>query len=125
MFYITISLATLLLFLDTKWVYIRRQEIKELIKKLWIKIKPFMTWRILVCYLPWWGLASGWAYFCAAFCHGWLRAVSITWLAILYMPWCPEKVVTIPLTIWLHKKLFPKHSVAQLNEVLEKEKSKK
>jgi hypothetical protein len=38
------------------------------------------------------------------------------------MPWCPEKLITIPATIWLHKKLFPKHSTATLDTLLANEK---
>lgn len=94
---------------------------KNLIKKLWTIIKPFLTWRILVCYLPVYFISTGWAYIASVFARGWLQAFAISWLAFLWMPFCPEKLITIPITIWLHKKLFPNHSTAQLDEVLEKE----
>ena len=97
-----------------------------IIKELFIKyIKPFCTWRILVCYLPFWFLASGWAWLFSFIGKGWLRGIAISWLTFLWMPFCPEKLITIPLAIWLHKKIFPKHSTTSLDEMLEKEKNNK
>lgn len=88
-------------------------------------IKPFLTWRILICYLPFWFLATGWAWLFSVIGRGWLRGAAITWLGILWLPICPEKVVTIPLAIWLHTKIFPKHSVPKvLTETLKNEKQK-
>lgn len=95
---------------------------RELLLKLWRVIKPFLTWRILVIYLPIWFIVSGWAVAGVFIGRGWFRAISITWQAILWMPWCPEKLLTIPLTIWIHKKIFPKHSTSSLEKALEKEK---
>lgn len=92
--------------------------------KAWLHIKPFLTWRILICYLPFWFIASGWAWLFSIIGHGWIRGVAIGWLTFLWMPWCPEKLITIPLAIWLHKKLFPRHSTAHLDQLLEKEKAK-
>lgn len=55
--------------------------------------------------------------------NSWWKAIGGGWLAFLCMPWCPEKLITIPLAIWLHKKLFPKHSTKDLDNILEKEKA--
>ena len=97
----------------------------ETLKRLFITyIKPFLTWRILVCYLPFWFLATGWAWLFSFIGKGWFRAVAISWLTFLWMPWCPEKLITIPLAIWLHKKLFPKHSTAHFDNMLKEEKEK-
>ena len=88
-------------------------------------VKPFLTWRILVCYLPFWFLATGWAWLFSIVGKGWIKGVAIGWLAFLWLPCCPEKLITIPLSIWLHTKLFPKHSIPKtLTSTLEKEKSK-
>ena len=95
---------------------------KKFILKIWYTIKPFLTWRILVCYLPVYFISTGWAYLASVFASGWLQGVAIGWLAFLWMPFCPEKLVTIPITIWVHKKLFPKQSCNELYKVLEKEK---
>lgn len=104
-----------------KQVYRHFQDLRQLFVTY---IKPFLTWRILVCYLPFWFLATGWAWVFSAIGRGWLRGAAITWLGILWLPICPEKVVTIPLAIWLHKKLFPNHSTAHLDKMLEEEKKK-
>ena len=95
---------------------------KKFTLKIWCTIKPFLTWRILVCYLPVYFISTGWAYLASVFASGWLQGVAIGWLAFLWMPFCPEKLVTIPITIWIHKKLFPKQSCTELYKVLEKEK---
>lgn len=87
-------------------------------------IKPFLTWRILIIYLPIWFIVSGWSMVGIAIGKGWFRTVAISWQAFLWMPFCPEKLVTIPLTIWLHTKIFPNHSTANLDEVLKQEKEK-
>lgn len=39
------------------------------------------------------------------------------------MPFAPEKLITIPLAIWLHKKLFPNRATTDLDSILEKEKA--
>ena len=92
---------------------------------IWLYIKPFLTWRIIVCYLPFWFLATGWAWVFSVIGKGWFRGVAIGWLTFLWMPWCPEKLITIPLAIWLHTKIFPNHSTPHiLNKHLEEEKSK-
>lgn len=106
--------------------FIIRRTIKyrHIFYKIWLYIKPFLTWRILVCYLPFWFLASGWAWLFSVIGKGVLRGIAIGWLTFLWMPWCPEKLITIPLAIWLHKKLFPRHSTAALDQMLEKEKKK-
>ena len=95
-----------------------------MLKKLWLKIKPFLTWRILICYLPFWFIASGWTYIALAIGNAWWKTIAGVWLAWLWTPFCPEKLITIPLTIWLHKKIFPNKSTTELDGILEKEKRK-
>lgn len=85
-------------------------------------IRPFLTWRIIICYLPFWFLFTGWTYVVIATGPTWLRAIGSSWLTWMCMPWCPEKLITIPATIWVHKKLFPKHSTATLDSLLANEK---
>lgn len=105
-------------------VFILRKIIKYgLLSKAIKIIKPFLSWRILVCYLPFWFLFTGWTYVALAIGNTWWKTASGVWLAWMWMPWCPEKLITIPLTIWLHKKLFPRHSTSDLDSMLEKEKA--
>lgn len=95
---------------------------KRVLTKLWKTIKPFLTWRILICYLPFWMLFTGWTYVALAIGNAWWKTAAGVWLAWMWMPWCPEKLITIPLTIWLHKILFPNKSTTELDRILEKEK---
>lgn len=105
-------------------VFILRKIIKYgLLSKAIKIIKPFLSWRILVCYLPFWFVFTGWTYVALAIGNTWWKTASGVWLAWMWMPWCPEKLITIPLTIWLHKKLFPRHSTSELDSMLEKEKA--
>jgi len=97
----------------------------EFFKYIFLKyIKPFCTWRILVCYFPFWFIATGWAYVVVWLKITWLRGAALGWLAFMWLPFSQEKMITIPLTIWLHKKLFPKHSTSNLEIILEKKKGK-
>ena len=105
-------------------LFIIRKTIRYgLLSKAITIIKPFLSWRILVCYLPFWFIFTGWTYVALAIGNAWWKTASGVWLAWMWMPWCPEKLITIPLTIWLHKKLFPKHSTSDLDDMLNKEKA--
>ena len=83
-------------------------------KRLWTKIKtyisPFLNWRILVIYLPIWFLMSGWTYlfiYLGTRHHvGWMLAAGTFWATILWLPFTPEKLITVPLTLYLYVKLF-------------------
>ena len=99
--------------------------VKQLTKyeKIIIKyVLPFLSWRIIVCYLPFWFIFTGWTYVAVAIGNTWWKTVASSWLAWMFMPWCPEKLITIPATIWLHKKIFPRHSTAELDKLLADEK---
>ena len=113
-----ITIATNLLIINFVTIFRQREWLVQLFKKY---IKPFLTWRILIIYLPIWFIVSGWSMVGIAIGRGWFRAVSISWQTFLWMPFCPEKLITIPLTIWLHTKIFPNHSITSLSEVLERE----
>ena len=83
-------------------------------KKIWNKIiiylKPFLDWKFLVSYLIPFSLINGWAwvgtFLLPIIGSNWFTIAASTWLAILWMPWTPEKLVTIPMAIWIHHLLF-------------------
>ena len=83
-------------------------------KKIWTKIKiylrPFLDWKFLVSYLIPFSLINGWAwvgtFLLPIIGSNWFTIAASTWLAILWMPWTPEKLVTIPMAIWIHHLLF-------------------
>lgn len=81
-------------------------------KRLWNKIKtyiaPFLNWRILIIYVPIWFIMSGWTYlfiYLGTRHHvGWMLAAGTFWATILWLPFTPEKLITIPLTLLIYVK---------------------
>jgi len=37
---------------------------------------------------------------------GWLRGVALTYIGLLWLPFTPEKLITIPLAFYIQKVLF-------------------
>lgn len=58
-----------------------------------------------------WLITNGWSYIGAALGPllgwEWLTAVSAAYLAMLWFPFTPEKILTALIAIWLLKKLYP------------------
>ena len=56
-------------------------------------------------------ITNGWAYILLGlgilFKWTWAEAVGSGYLAILWMPWTPEKLITIPIAIFLIHLIFP------------------
>ncbi len=85
-----------------------KKSLKEKIKEfVWFIVNP----RLLFCFAIAWFITNGWSY--AMFGIGtyfgitWMMAVSGTYLAFLWIPFTPEKVVTFAISIALLKWLFP------------------
>ena len=70
------------------------------------KIKPFMKPTLAISFMLAWFLTNGWAYLLAALGTGWVRAVALTYISILWLPFTPEKLITIPLAFFIQKLLF-------------------
>ena len=81
-------------------------------KRLKIYLKPFLNLKFLLSFGVAWIITNGWAYICLGIATigkiGWLQIVSSSYIAILYLPFTIEKIVTIPLAIFLQQILFPK-----------------
>ena len=83
-------------------------------KRLWTKIKtyisPFLNWRILIIYVPIWFIMSGWTYlfiYLGTRYHiSWMLASGTFWATILWLPITPEKLITIPLTLFIYMRVF-------------------
>ena len=75
-------------------------------------LKSIANPRFLVCFGVAWMITNGWAYillgFGAYFGIEWMTAVSGIYLAFLWLPFTPEKLITIPLAIALLRFFFPK-----------------
>lgn len=81
------------------WLYFEWQLYKH-------KIKPYLKPTLLVSFLLAWFITNGWSYLLIIIGKGWLRAVAITYAGILWLPFTPEKLITIPLALWLQKIIF-------------------
>lgn len=81
------------------WLYFEWQVYKD-------KIKPYLKPSIGISFFLAWMITNGWAYILIATGTGWVRTIAITYAGILWLPFTPEKVITIPLAFWIQKKLF-------------------
>ena len=82
---------------------------KEKIKKIILFIaNP----RLLLCFGIAWMVTNGWSYvlfaFGVMFDISWMAAIAGAYLAALWAPFTPEKILTVIISIWLLKILFPK-----------------
>ena len=99
--------------------------IKEKFKKLLeFLLKP----RFLLCFGLAWMITNGWCYIFIGvgsyYNIGWMFYVGTTYLAFLWLPITPEKIVTIPLAIAFLKLLFPrdKYTLGVLVDMYQKAK---
>lgn len=100
---------------------------EHLLKKIKTYIAPFLNWRILIIYVPIWFIMSGWTYL---FIYlgtkhgvGWMLAAGTFWATVLWLPITPEKLITIPLTLYLYVKLFGHKESEKLERMLVEAKS--
>lgn len=81
---------------------------KQNIKK-WLQF--FTNPRLLLCIAIAWMITNGWSYIALAigtyFQINWLIAVSGSYIAFLWLPISPEKIVTLAISIFLLKRIFP------------------
>lgn len=99
---------------------------KEKLKKV---LQFLLNPRLLLCFVIAWLITNGWSYilfgFGTYFQIGWMIAVSSAYLAFLWLPISPEKVVTLGLALVLLKFLFPhdKKTLAVLQALYAKAKA--
>ena len=99
--------------------------IKEKIKKL---IQFILNPRFLFCFGLAWMITNGWCYIFIGvgtyYDIEWMFYVGTTYLAFLWLPITPEKVITIPLAIAFLKWFFPKDekTLAVLQQMYQKAK---
>ena len=85
--------------------------------------------RLLLCLGVAWIITNGWAYIAIGLGNyldiGWMTAIAAAYLAFLWIPTTPEKIVTIAIAIALLRILFPKDqkTLAVLKGMHEKAKS--
>lgn len=99
--------------------------------KYWVKtvLEFILNPRLLLCFGLAWIITNGWAYITAAIAVwldiGWLGAVAGGYLAALWIPFTPEKIITVIIAIFLLKLLFPKDkkTLEKLHNMKEKAKA--
>ena len=94
-----------------------------MINKIKLLFKRLCNWRFLICFIIAWMITNGWAYFfigLGTFCNiGWMLAIGTTYMAFLWMPFTPEKLITIQSALFLLKIIFPKQK--ELHKQIEDE----
>jgi len=82
---------------------------KEKLKKV---VSFILNPRLLLCFGIAWMITNGWSYVALGLgsFYGieWLAAVATAYLAFLWIPMTPEKIITVIIAIWLLRLLFPK-----------------
>ena len=86
-----------------------KEKIKQIIKKA---IQFLLNPRFLLCFGLAWMITNGWSYVFVGvgtvYKIGWMFAVGTAYLAFLWLPFTPEKIVTVFISIALLKWIFPK-----------------
>ena len=84
------------------------EKIKAALKKTY---QFLLNPHLVLCVGIAWLITNGWSYIGAALGPvlgwDWLTAVSAAYLAMLWFPFTPEKILTALIAIWLLKKLYP------------------
>ena len=82
---------------------------QKLIKLKNIIIKYLKDPRLLLSFIIAWMITNGWAYVMLGFGMfmkiKWMQVTATSYLAILWLPCTPEKLITIPLSVFIYKKL--------------------
>ena len=85
-----------------------KEKIKSFLKKA---VQFLLNPRLLLCFGMGWMITNGWSY--VLFGLGtwlgneWMIGISSAYLAFLWLPVSPEKIVTVTIAIWLMKLIFP------------------
>lgn len=102
-----------------------KTKIKNTIKAIYEFI---LNPRLLLCFGLAWLITNGWAYIAVAFGAMYdisvLTTIGATYLAFLWLPITPEKIITVIISIHLLKKIYPEDTktLAKLYELKRKAK---
>lgn len=96
----------------------KKFNVKEKLKKL---IKFLLDWRTAISFFIAWMITNGWSYVCLGIGIfldiKWMIAVGSAYLAFLWLPFTPEKLITIPIAVGLKKLLFRRRNKILKNKV--------
>ena len=87
----------------------KKEKLKNKLKKIfWFFANP----RLLLCLGLAWLITNGWSYIMLGlgilFDIAWMQAVASAYLAFLWIPVTPEKILTVLIAIFFLKRFFPK-----------------
>lgn len=107
------SLIIILLILDIKHIFIFTKENKCVIVRVIGKIVNFIKdWRNFLAFVIAWMITNGWSYafliIGAILKINWMKYVGGVYLAFLWLPFTPEKLITIPLAVFIKKSFLSK-----------------
>ncbi len=90
----------------------------------------FLNWHFLLCFGIAWLITNGWSYIALGIGTflgwPWLIAVSSAYLALLWIPFTPEKLITVMIAMLLLRWIFPKdRNALELLENLKKAAARK
>lgn len=95
------------------WEALRRsispEKLAERVKRL---LRMVLNPRLLLCLAIAWMITNGWSYI--LFCIGllleinWMRIVAGAYMGFLWLPFTPEKLVTVGIAIFLLRLLYPR-----------------
>ena len=101
---------------------------------MWEKIKKafqfFANPKLLLCFGLAWMVTNGWAYILLGIGTywgiTWMTAVSGAYLALIWLPISPEKILTVAISVALLRFLFPndEKTVGEIRKMKEKMKEK-
>ena len=100
-----------------------KDKIKYYLKTI---IEFILNPRLLLCFGIAWIITNGWAYITVAIAAWlkleWLGAIAGAYLAALWIPFTPEKIITVIIAIFLLRLLFPhdKKTLEKLHDMKEK-----
>lgn len=106
----------------------KKKMMKEKLKKI---VLFFCNPKLIVCFLLAWLITNGWSYIMFAFGTlfeiSWMAAIAGTYIAFLWLPISPEKIVTLAIAMGILRFLFPRDekTLAVLKELYAKLREKR
>ncbi len=82
-------------------------------------IKYLKEPKLFIAFLIAWMITNGWSYVMLGFGIflkiKWMQVVATSYLAILWLPCTPEKLITIPLSVFIYKLLNRRKRINEEN----------
>ena len=107
------------------------EQTRQKIRNFWKKaVRLLLNPRFVMCFGIAWFLTNGWSYVALGagtfFGIPWLTAIATGYLALLWIPFTPEKLITAAIAIALLRWLFPQDekTLGQLRTIHQSAKTK-